>query len=84
MGDGVFYVARAATVPMQRHGKHGSTTIEGLFSAWSVPRSYLEGNWHYSSVVNQQETEAEESPLLKIFTSENIAEEQPLVRAFTK
>jgi hypothetical protein len=42
---GVFYVVRAATVAMQRRGKHGSTTTEGLFSGWSVPRSYLEDNW---------------------------------------
>jgi hypothetical protein len=28
--NGVFYVAQAATVAMQRRGKHVSTTIEGL------------------------------------------------------
>jgi hypothetical protein len=36
-------------VAMQRNGKHTSTMIELLletaFSAWSVPRSYLEDNW---------------------------------------
>jgi hypothetical protein len=40
----------AATVAMQRHGKHALSTIEVMFSAWSVPRSYLECNWHYSVV----------------------------------
>jgi hypothetical protein len=35
----------AATVAMQRRCKHASTTIRGLFSVWSVPRSYLEENW---------------------------------------
>jgi hypothetical protein len=30
VGNGVFYVDRAATVVKQRRGKHASTTIEGL------------------------------------------------------
>jgi hypothetical protein len=29
--------------PPQEFGKHAST-IEAVFSMWSVPRSYLEGN----------------------------------------
>jgi hypothetical protein len=36
-------------VAMKRRCKHASTTIELLlemmFSAWSIPRSYLENNW---------------------------------------
>jgi hypothetical protein len=36
-------------VTMQRRGNHASTTIELLFetvfSAWSMPRRYLEDNW---------------------------------------
>jgi hypothetical protein len=38
--SGFFYVVRAATVAMQRLGKHASSTIERLFSAWSVPMGY--------------------------------------------
>jgi hypothetical protein len=34
---------------MQWCGKHAST-IEAVFYAWSVPRSYLEENWRYSAV----------------------------------
>jgi hypothetical protein len=45
----VFYVVFAATVAMQWFRKHAST-IEAVFLAWSLPRSYLEDNWHYSSV----------------------------------
>jgi hypothetical protein len=60
-------VGRAVTFAMQRRGKHVSTTIEGLFSVSFVPKSYLEDNWRYSSVVgfspdsNDVSTEAEES-----------------------
>jgi hypothetical protein len=43
--NGVLYVVRAATVAMQRRGKHSSTTTEVVFSMWSVPRGYLEDNW---------------------------------------
>jgi hypothetical protein len=45
----VFYVVRAAMVSIQWCGKHASTT-DILFSAWFVPRSYLEDNWRYSLV----------------------------------
>jgi hypothetical protein len=41
---------RSATVAMQRRGKRTSSTIEVVFSAWSMPRSYLEDNWRYSAV----------------------------------
>jgi hypothetical protein len=41
---------RAATVAKQRRGKHASSTIETVFSAWSVSRNYLEDNWLYSAV----------------------------------
>jgi hypothetical protein len=36
------------TVAMQWFGKHAST-IETVFSAWSVPRSYLEDNRRYKA-----------------------------------
>jgi hypothetical protein len=55
---------------MQWFGKYVSTT-ETVFSAWSLPRSYLEDNEHYKELrvqlwsVNQQATEAEETPSLK-------------------
>jgi hypothetical protein len=35
---------RAATAAMQRRGKYASTTIEAMFSAGPVPKSYLEDN----------------------------------------
>lgn len=38
------------TVAMQWHSKHASTVVEGLFSTWSVSRSYLEDSWCYNSV----------------------------------
>jgi hypothetical protein len=38
-------VVRAATVAMQRRGKHSSTTIQAVFSMLSVPKGYLEDNW---------------------------------------
>jgi hypothetical protein len=41
---------RVTSVAMQRRGKHASSTIEVVFSAWSVPRSYLEDNWRYSVI----------------------------------
>jgi hypothetical protein len=73
-------VVRAATVCIHRRGKHTSTTIEGLFSALSVPRSYLEDNWTYSSVAgyspnsNDVRTEAGESSLLKFVTRKRLVE----------
>jgi hypothetical protein len=43
--NGVFYVVRAAaTFAMQRRSKYASTTIQAVFSAGSMPRSYLEDN----------------------------------------
>jgi hypothetical protein len=48
--SGVFVGVRAATVAVQRRGKHDSPRIEAVFSTWSVPRSYLEDNWRYSAV----------------------------------
>jgi hypothetical protein len=45
-----------------------------VFSAWSVPRSYLEGNWRYNVVTgyspesNGMSEEAEECPLLRFLT----------------
>jgi hypothetical protein len=47
---GVFYVVHAVTVSMQLLGKRLSTTIEELFSAWAMTRSYLHDNWRYSLV----------------------------------
>jgi hypothetical protein len=41
---------RVATVAMQRRGKHASSTKETVFSAGSVPSSYLEDNWRYKAV----------------------------------
>jgi hypothetical protein len=56
--------------PLQHRG--------AVFSAWSMPRYYLEDNWRYSSVEgsgaeyqpagNVMTTEAEESPLLRFVT----------------
>jgi hypothetical protein len=46
--NGVFYVARAETVAMQRRGKHFYNNGRAVFSAWSVPRSFLGDNWRYS------------------------------------
>jgi hypothetical protein len=40
----------AATVAMQRSGKHASSTTEDVFSAWSLPRSYLKDNRRYNVV----------------------------------
>jgi hypothetical protein len=41
-GRAVFSMGvRAAAVAMQRHGKYASSTIEAMFSALSMPRSYL-------------------------------------------
>jgi hypothetical protein len=58
--------------PVQQEG--------AVFSAWSMPRSYLEDNWRYSpvgsSVVryspdsNDVSTEDEESPLLQVVARE--------------
>jgi hypothetical protein len=39
----------AATVAMQRRGKHTSSKIEAVLAAWFVPRSYFEDNWHYNA-----------------------------------
>jgi hypothetical protein len=39
------------TVAMQRYSKNSSKTIE-VFSAWSVPRSYLENVGYPSRVYN--------------------------------
>jgi hypothetical protein len=49
-----------------------------VFSASSVPRSYLEDNWHYSSVAgyspdsNNVSTEAGESSLLRFVTRKRL------------
>jgi hypothetical protein len=64
------------SIARQRRCKHASSTIEAVFFAWSVPRSYLEDNWRYKAVelkvhlwnVNQWAPEAEESPLLRFIT----------------
>jgi hypothetical protein len=45
----IFYVIRTATIAMQWCSKHAST-IEAVFSAWFVPRSYIEDNWRYNAV----------------------------------
>jgi hypothetical protein len=39
------WIAQPATVAMQQRGEHTPTTIQALFSASSVPRSYLDDNW---------------------------------------
>jgi hypothetical protein len=80
--NGIYYVVRATTVVMQWCGKHTFTTIEGLFSAWSMPRNYLEDIWRYSSfgssgAQHQPEgkgvsSEAEESPLSKFVTRKRL------------
>jgi hypothetical protein len=46
-------VIRAVTAAIQWCGKHAST-IEAVFYAWSVLRSYFEDNWRYSAVELQQ------------------------------
>jgi hypothetical protein len=38
------------SVAMQRRFKHAFPTIALVFSEWSVPKSYLEGNWRYRAV----------------------------------
>jgi hypothetical protein len=43
----VFY--HAATVAIQRQGKHAPSTREAVFSACSMPGIYLEDNWRYSA-----------------------------------
>jgi hypothetical protein len=49
-GITVFFMGfRAATVAMQRRDKHLSSTVVFVFSALSLPRSYLEGSWNYSA-----------------------------------
>jgi hypothetical protein len=40
----------AATIALQLRGKHSSSTIEAVVSAWSLPRSYLEDNCRCSAV----------------------------------
>jgi hypothetical protein len=59
------------TIAMQWFGKHAST-IETVFSVWSMTRSYLEDNRRYKAEfrvrlwsVSQWAMEAEESPLLR-------------------
>jgi hypothetical protein len=34
-------------IARQQRRKHVSSTLEAVFSAWFVPRSYLEDNWRY-------------------------------------
>jgi hypothetical protein len=66
--------ARAAFVAMQRRSKHASSTVEAVFSVWSLPRSYHEDNRRYKELsvqlwsINQRATEAEESALLRFVT----------------
>jgi hypothetical protein len=45
----VFCGVSATTIGMQWFGKHAST-IEAVFSAWSVRRIYLENNRRYKAV----------------------------------
>jgi hypothetical protein len=52
-----------------------------VFSAWSMPRSYFENNWRYSSAVvgyspdtNDVSTEGQESPLLEAVTTKRLVE----------
>jgi hypothetical protein len=65
----VFYVVRAGTLGIQQRGKHNNRGA--VFSAWAMPRSYLEGNWRYNSVAgyspdsNGLSTEAGESSLFE-------------------
>jgi hypothetical protein len=40
LSEVVFSVVRATTVAMQRHDKHAFTTMEELFSMWSMPKGY--------------------------------------------
>jgi hypothetical protein len=48
--------AKYTSIARQRLGKHipaatnTQATIETVFFAWSVTRSYLEHNWRYSAV----------------------------------
>jgi hypothetical protein len=44
---------------MQRRGERLYSNRGTVFSAWSVPRSYLEDNWRYSSVRESARVEAE-------------------------
>jgi hypothetical protein len=39
------YGVRVETVAMQRRGKQAFTTIEAVFSAWSVPRLDIKAYW---------------------------------------
>jgi hypothetical protein len=59
---------------MQWFGKH-ATTIETVFSAWSVARSYPEDNRRYKAdegSVVERATEAEKSPLLTFVTRKRL------------
>jgi hypothetical protein len=50
-------VRATTTITLQRRGKHVSSRIEAVFSAWSLPKGYLEDNWHYSAVEGSAEAE---------------------------
>jgi hypothetical protein len=75
-------VVSAATIAMQRCSKHLYNNRGTVFSVCSVPRSYLEDNWHYGSVEssgaecspagNGVTTEDEESPLLRFVTRKHL------------
>jgi hypothetical protein len=66
------------TVAMRRRDKHLYNNKEAVFSAWSVPKSYFERNWRYSSVAfyspdnNGVSREAEEPPLLRAVTKQRL------------
>jgi hypothetical protein len=50
----LFYAVRAATVAMQRRGKHSSTTIEAVFSAWFVLKVIGDSEGRLKSVLRRR------------------------------
>jgi hypothetical protein len=67
---------------MQQRCKNAFPTIKAVFSAWSVPRIFLEDSWRYNAVgvqlwsVNQRATEPEEYPLLRFVARKRLVKTQ--------
>jgi hypothetical protein len=62
---------------MKQRSKHALSAIELVFSAWSMPKSYLEDNWCCSAVevsVVEWATEAVKSPLIRFVTGKSLVE----------
>jgi hypothetical protein len=43
--EAVFSMVHTLTVTMKQRGKHASTTIEDLFSTWSMPKGYQQNKF---------------------------------------